>query len=109
MDESRGGFARLPSRVEFDNHASEKATVIDVFAHDRNGLLYDISRVLFECGLSVMVAKIGTHLDQVVDVFYVVDHQTGGKILEQRRLAAIRRRLLDSIDRQLGGSDATVA
>jgi hypothetical protein len=40
-------------------------------------LLYAITRELFELGLSVARAKIGTFLDQVVDVFYVTDQQNG--------------------------------
>jgi len=53
---------------------------------------------LFELGLSVSKAKIGTHLDQVVDVFYVSDQQTGRKIDDEVRLAEIRRRLLAAIE-----------
>ncbi len=41
-------------------------------------------------------AKIGTYLDQVVDVFYVTDRE-GRKIQDQARLEAIRRRLLEVI------------
>ena len=46
------------------------------------GLLYTITRTLFELELSVSVAKIGTYLDQVVDVFYVTD-QDGRKITDE--------------------------
>ena len=60
------------------------------------GLLYTITRTLFELGLSVSVAKIGTYLDQVVDVFYVTD-QDGRKIESDERLQQIRTRLLDAI------------
>jgi [protein-PII] uridylyltransferase len=60
------------------------------------GLLYTISRTLFELGLSVGVAKIGTYLDQVVDVFYVTDRQ-GRKIDNHERLEQIRTRLLEAI------------
>ena len=60
------------------------------------GLLYAITRTLFELGLSVGRAKIGTYLDQVVDVFYVTD-QPGRKIHDEARLDEIRRRLLEAI------------
>jgi [protein-PII] uridylyltransferase len=85
-------LAPLPTRVVIDNATSSRYTVIDVFAHDRLGLLYTITRALFELGLSVSVAKIGTYLDQVVDVFYVTD-VAGGKIEDPQRLDAIRDRL----------------
>ena len=54
------------------------------------GLLYTIARTLFELGLSVSVAKIGTYLDQVVDVFYVTD-QAGGKMTDEQSPATDHR------------------
>jgi [protein-PII] uridylyltransferase len=85
----------MPIRVRFDNSTSEQHTIVTVFAYDRMGLLYAITRVLFELGLSVHVAKIATHLDQVVDVFYITD-QKGEKILEEARLAVVEQRLLSA-------------
>jgi [protein-PII] uridylyltransferase len=87
----------LPTVVRADNSTSERFTVLDIFAADRMGLLYAISRTLFELGLSVWVAKIGTYLDQVVDVFYVTD-QEGRKIENEERLQHIRTRLLHAIE-----------
>jgi [protein-PII] uridylyltransferase len=86
----------MPTQVRFDNHTSEQFTIVNVFAYDRRGLLYDVTRALFELGLSVYVAKIGTYLDQVVDVFYVNDRQ-GAKVEDDERLAEIRERLLTAI------------
>ena len=86
---------RLPTRVRIDNDTSEQYTIIDIFAHDCTGLLYSIARAIFELGLSVHGAKIGTHLDQVVDVFYVTDN--GAKVHYQERLDEIRGRLLEAI------------
>jgi len=42
-------------------------------------------------------AKIGTFLDQVVDVFYVTDQQDR-KIKDEQRLEDIRRRLLEVVE-----------
>ena len=89
-------------RVNTDNSTSDRYTIIDVFAYDRTGLLYAVTRTLFELGCSVWRAKISTYLDQVLDVFYVTD-QAGGKIVDQGRLDAIRQRLLEVI----GESEAT--
>jgi len=90
-------FPRLPTQVRADNSTSDRFTILDIFASDRMGLLYTISRTLFEAGLSVSVAKIGTYLDQVVDVFYVTD-QAGNKIQDERWLHEITARLLAAID-----------
>src|SRR5262249_2675390 len=86
----------MPTRVQTDVAASERYTISDVFASDRRGLLYTISRTLFELSMSVSVAKIGTYLDQVVDVFYITDQQ-GHKISDEGWLDHIRRTLMDAI------------
>lgn len=85
-----------PTRVSCDNSLSPRHTVIDVFANDRPGLLYTITRNIFELGLSVWVAKIGTYYDQVVDVFYVTD-DGGRKLPSDGRLDDVRQRLLQAI------------
>ncbi len=89
---------RPATRVETDNTTSDQATILDVFTLDRPGLLYAVSRTLFEEGLSVWRAKIGSYLDQVVDVFYVTDRNSGRKIEDPPRLEALRRRLVEVID-----------
>lgn len=87
----------LPARVVIDNTSSERFTVIDVFSHDRPGLLYTIARKIFELDLSVVRAKIATHLDQIVDVFYITDC-SGSKILDPERLKAIQSRLFSTLE-----------
>jgi [protein-PII] uridylyltransferase len=85
-----------PTQVKFDNETSEASTIIEVFAHDRQGLLYVIGRTIFELGLSVSIAKIATSLDQVLDVFYVTD-QAGEKVTDDSRLNEIQNRLVQAI------------
>jgi [protein-PII] uridylyltransferase len=87
----------LPTRVTFDNTTSDTSTILAVFAYDRMGLLYTISKTLFDVNLSVSIARIGTHLDQVVDVFYVTDRERGGKITDPGYLHHIRERVLAAI------------
>ena len=83
-------------RINTDNSTSDRFTIIDVFAYDRRGLLYAVTRTLFELGCSVWRAKISTYLDQVLDVFYVTD-QKNKKIEDQGRLDTIRQKLLEVI------------
>ncbi len=85
-----------PTQVRFDNTTSDTHTIITLFAYDRRGLLYDVSKVLFDMRLVLHFAKIGTHLDQVVDVFYVTE-VNGAKIEESTRLYMIRQRLLRAV------------
>lgn len=88
----------LTTRVVLDAESSDSRTIVDVFAHDRPGLLYAIARTLFELNLSVDLAKIATHFDQVVDVFYITELD-GRKVTDDTRLQQIRetleRRLTD--------------
>jgi len=88
---------RFPTRIEFDNEVSEKYTVIDIYTHDKVGLLYLITSTLTRLGLYIGVSKISTKVDQVVDVFYVLDI-FGQKILEADKLENIRERLRTAID-----------
>jgi [protein-PII] uridylyltransferase len=60
-------------RVVIDNMASEQYTIIEVFANDRPGLLYDITRTLADFELNIHRARISSDGDQVVDVFYTLD------------------------------------
>jgi [protein-PII] uridylyltransferase len=83
-------------RVHVDNNTSTAFTILDIFTVDRPGLLYTISRALFELGLSVSRAKIGTVLDQVVDVFYIKD-VFGLKVEHEQKLRRVEEHLLEAI------------
>lgn len=87
----------MPTQVRVDNSTSDRFTILDIFAADRTGLLYTIAKTIFQLGLSVAGARIGTYLDQVVDVFYVSDEE-GAKVEDEARLREIRQRLLADID-----------
>jgi [protein-PII] uridylyltransferase len=95
--ESGSTLTPLPTQIRVDNSTSERFTILDIFAHDRPGLLYAIAKTLHELGLSVQVAKIGTYIDQVVDVFYVTEN-SGKKILDESYLDEIRSRLYHAIE-----------
>jgi [protein-PII] uridylyltransferase len=86
-----------PTQVKVDNDTSDRFTILEVFANDRQGLLYVITRTIFELGLSVSVAKIATSLDQVLDVFYVTD-QAGQKVTDTARVVYIQDYLARSIE-----------
>ena len=81
-----------PPRVLFDNESSVQSTILEVFTHDSVGLLYAITRTLFDAGISVRSAKIGTYSDQVVDAFHVTDAD-GRKITDPGRLESLRQSL----------------
>ncbi len=86
-----------PNRVEIDNEVSDEYTVIDIYAHDKVGLLYQITKTLKELGLYIGVSKISTKVDQVADTFYVQDI-FGQKTLLPERIEEVERRLLECFD-----------
>src|SRR5262249_50747454 len=51
------GLAGAPTQVEIDNTTADQATIVEVFADDRPGLLFSIARTLFELELSIRSAK----------------------------------------------------
>lgn len=73
-------------RVRADTSISGKYTVIEVETQDRLGLLYHIGRLLSESGYAIRFAKITTEKLLVVDVFNVVDEDTGLKVQDSIRL-----------------------
>ncbi len=86
-----------PSRIDIDNEVSEGYTVVDIYTHDKVGLLYAISRTLRDAGLYIGVSKISTKVDQVADTFYVRDI-FGQKITDPKQIEELRARLLQTID-----------
>jgi len=88
---------RFPTLVEIDNEVSADYTVIDIYTHDKVGLLYQITSTLTELGLYIGVSKISTKVDQVADVFYVKDI-FGHKVTSEKKLEEIRSRLVKAIE-----------
>jgi [protein-PII] uridylyltransferase len=82
-----------PPQVIVDNEVSDFFTLIEVFADDRVGLLYLITRCLFDLRLDIRISKIATKGDQVADVFYVRDLE-GQKLEDKEQLLEIERALL---------------
>src|SRR5262249_27218461 len=93
----RAAAFKTRSKVIFDNEASVASTVIEVENLDRVGLLYEITRTLFQAGLSISSAVVVTYGELAVDTFYVRD-VFGHKVTHPERLAAIEERLMKALD-----------
>ena len=84
-----------PPEVRFANDDSDFYTIIDLHANDRVGLLHDVTRTLVECDLDVVMARIATKAQRVVDAFYCT--KDGKKISEPEEQERIERALLAAI------------
>lgn len=84
-----------PPRVEVVDAASERATVIEVRATDRPGLLHRLGRALALTGVDVRDARVATLGAEVVDVFYLRD--ASGRPLDSATCRELQRLLTDAV------------
>jgi len=92
---ARGGTTVVPARVLWMDDASTSATVLEVRAHDRIGLLYRLTRALADAGLDVRSARMTTLGAEVVDAFYVVD-DAGGLVTDPALRLRVEKALLEA-------------
>ncbi|HLN00936.1 MAG TPA: hypothetical protein VK335_16730 [Bryobacteraceae bacterium] len=83
--------ARIEPAVHFDDQASQSATLIQVVAEDRPGLLYDIASTISSRGASIDVVLIDTEAHKAIDVFYVTADR---RKLEAGKQQELRQALL---------------
>ncbi|WP_433182857.1 [protein-PII] uridylyltransferase [Actinoallomurus sp. CA-150999] len=92
----RKGVPVPPPRVTLLDDASSTATVMEVRAHDRPGLLWRIGHALGSCGVQVRGARVETLGAEAVDVFYIVD-EDGRPLADLALRETIRRSVLDVV------------
>jgi [protein-PII] uridylyltransferase len=87
--------ADVPVRVTVTTDDSDYFTLVEVQAADRLGLLFELARAFTDQGVDVHVAQAATYGPRIVDVFYVTE-QSGGKLEDPERIAALRPALADA-------------
>jgi [protein-PII] uridylyltransferase len=95
---SPGSGAPDSTRAMVVSGASDTATVIEVRATDRPGLLQDIGITMARASLAVRSAHIATYAGQTLDTFYVTEF--GGGRLAPARAAQAVAMLIDTCDGQ---------
>lgn len=58
-------------RVEVYHELSLKRTILEIQAPDRVGLLYQVSKVIFDHGFDITFARINTERGLAIDTFYI--------------------------------------
>ncbi|MCU1345433.1 MAG: glnD, partial [Acidimicrobiia bacterium] len=85
----------VPS-VTAHNNASSNATVLEVRANDKIGVLYRITRALADMQLDIRHAKVSSLGGEALDAFYVCDSD-GHKILDPAHLGELERAILHAL------------
>ncbi len=85
-----------PPLVRITNDDSDFYTIVDVEGTDRPGFLHDVTRTLSEQDLDIAMSRVSTRATRVSDAFYLTE--SGHKILEPERHAALERALLEAIE-----------
>ena len=80
-----------PPTVQFDSDACETATLVEIVAQDRPGLLYHLASAFSSSGCNIDVVLIDTKGQRAIDVFYVAQQ---GKKLSPDQQASLQERLL---------------
>ena len=91
--------SRIAPRVIVDNESSDVYTVIEVYSADLPGQLYQITQTLADFGMNIHKAYIATEVEQLIDVFYVLD-TWGKKVVDPDFQKEIVHGLLYSLGRK---------
>lgn len=83
--------AQIQPTVAFDSEASQTATLVEIVAEDRPGLLYDLAAAISASGCGIEVVLIDTEAHKALDVFYVTKD---GQKLDADLQASLREELL---------------
>ncbi len=88
--------ADIDCRVVVDNDSSESYSVVEVYAGDLPGNLYYITQAMADFGINIYKAYIATEVEQLIDVFYVLDGR-GTKLLDEDYKQEVIQGILHSI------------
>jgi [protein-PII] uridylyltransferase len=87
--------AGIAPRIAFDGNASQSATLVEIVAEDRPGLLYDLASAISASGANIEVVLIDTQAHKAIDVFYLT--------AEGAKLDAVRQAALGDALRRAAG------
>ncbi len=86
------GKRTITPSISFDDEASSTATLVEIVAEDRPGLLYALASAMSAAGANVQLVLVNTRAHKAMDVFYVTS--------EGRKLAPEQKTKLEVLLRQ---------
>ncbi len=93
----RAGAIPVKPKVRYLDSASGDASIIEIQARDRPGLLCHVAETLRDEDIDVLSAHIEVVGEKAIDAFYVRCRGSDGNLPEKRR-KALRKRLLQVLD-----------
>jgi len=87
---------KVEHEIRFDNLSSPNFSILEVYAEDRIGLLYELSRALNDMAINIHFAKISTEGNRAQDIFYLTDLK-GKKFASNAELLNIKKNLKKAV------------
>ena len=81
--------ATFPPTVEVYHELSLKRIIVEIQAHDKIGLLYQLVKVISDQGFDITFARINTERSIALDTFYIEPQKTDTAV-EEAQLLALR-------------------
>ncbi|OAM87681.1 [protein-PII] uridylyltransferase [Termitidicoccus mucosus] len=78
----------FPPSIEVYHELAMQRTIVEIQARDHLGLLYQLSKSIYDHGFDITFARIGTERGIAIDTFYI--ESTDGEQIDETRLHTLR-------------------
>ncbi len=89
--------AEIPPRVDIYHELSLRKTIVEVQSTDHLGLLYQLSRAIFDNGFDITFARIATERGAALDTFYI-ESIDGTPLSDPSALEGLRAKLIEILE-----------
>jgi len=89
----------FPTQVSAYNDSELERTILEIQTSDSLGLLYSISKCVFEHGLAIVFARINTERDIAIDTFYI-EPIDSNEVPNKEQLESLEKRILKVIAKE---------
>ncbi len=84
---------KIKTNIFIDNDASNKHTILEINTFDRVGLIYDLTKKLYELGFEISSAKILSMGERANEIFYIQDFN-GKKLQSNKKINKLKTSIM---------------